>query len=155
MAGLCNSPPSVSVNVYQFEGCWLVVRLRNVAGMIPAWLQTDRRLKMFNRKTLTSLLIVSALGCITTGAMADTKWQNNHPRREQVNNRLANQNRRIHQERKEGDLSAAQAHALHANDRSIRAQERADAAANGGHITKAEQRQLNGELNAESRAIGK
>jgi hypothetical protein len=72
-----------------------------------------------------------------------------------VNNRLARQNRRIHQERIEGDITGAQAKALHQDVHAIRAQERADAATNHGHITKAEQRTLNGELNANSRAIGK
>jgi len=110
---------------------------------------------MLNRKILTTAMFTGLALMVTTGAMADTKWQSHHPRREQVNNRLANQNRRIHQERKEGDITGAQAKALHQQDRSIRAQERADAKANGGHITKAEQRQLNGELNAESKAIGK
>ena len=110
---------------------------------------------MLNRKTLTSVLLTTVIACTATGAMADTRWQRHHPRREQVNARLAHQNRRIHEERKEGDITGAQAHAMHQTDRSIRAQERADAAAHGGHITKAEQRQLNGELNANSHAIGK
>ncbi len=110
---------------------------------------------MLKRKILTTAIGTGLALLVTTSAMADTKWQNHHPRREQVNNRLANQNRRIHQERKEGDITGAQAKALHQSDRAIRAQERAAAATNGGHITKAEQRTLNQELNANSGAIGK
>ena len=110
---------------------------------------------MFNRNTIAAILVASTAALMATSAMADTKWERHHPRREQVNNRLARQNARIHQERKEGEITAAQAKALHATDRSIRAQERADAAANGGHITKAEQKTLNRELNANSGAIGK
>ena len=43
--------------------------------------------------------------------------------------------------------------ALRANDRAIKAQEHAEVKANGGHLTKAEQRQLNREENANSKLI--
>jgi hypothetical protein len=78
-----------------------------------------------------------------------------HPRREQVNNRLANQNQRIHQEVKQGDLSKAQAAKLHKDDRQIRKEERLMASQNGGHITKSEQRLLNQQENGVSRQIPK
>jgi len=42
---------------------------------------------------------------------------------------------------------------LDGEEAKIKAQEQADAKANGGHITKGEQRQLNREENAESRQI--
>ena len=86
---------------------------------------------------------------------ADANWRTNHPRRTEVNGRLNNQARRIRTERKEGELTAAQARDLHAEDRGIRAQERFDASHNGGHITKAEQAQLNHEENGVSRQIGR
>ena len=70
----------------------------------------------------------------------DTAWQKNHPRREQVNNRLANQNKRIKAAVKEGDLTKSQAAALHKDDRQIRKEERLMASQNGGHITKQEQK---------------
>jgi len=101
-----------------------------------------------------ALMTVFAAG-ITTSAMADTQWQKNHPRREQVNNRLANQNTRIHREVKEGELTRGQARALHKDDRQIRKEERLMASQNGGHITKQEQRTLNQQENAVSRQIGK
>ena len=107
-----------------------------------------------NHKTRAIIAIISlsfAFG--TTSASAD--WRANHPRRAEVNSRLANQNRRIHEERKEGDITAAQAKDLHAEDRGIRAQERFDASQNGGHITKAEDRSLNQQENAVSGQIGR
>ncbi len=110
---------------------------------------------MSNQRFIATALCVTTAALLASSAIADTKWQRHHPRREEVNARLARQNHRIHQERKEGEITGAQARALHQTDASIRAQERADAAAHGGHITRAEQRQLNGELNANSRAIGK
>ena len=106
-------------------------------------------------KPIGSLLAATVITLSLTGnAFADDAWQKAHPRREQVNNRLARQNQRIHQERKEGELTGAQAADLHAEDRGIRAQERFDASQNGGHITKAEQAQLNHEENGVSQQIG-
>jgi chromatin segregation and condensation protein Rec8/ScpA/Scc1 (kleisin family) len=96
-----------------------------------------------------------ALAGLATNVMADTQWQKDHPRREQVNNRLANQNKRIHQEVKEGELSKGQAAKLHREDRNIRREERAMASTNHGHITKAEQKALNQQENQVSKQIGK
>ena len=89
-----------------------------------------------------------------TGASADTRWQAHHPRREEVNKRLENQNDRIHNEVKEGEMSKARAAKLHKDDHQIRKEERAMASQNGGHITKQEQRTLNQQENAVSRRIG-
>jgi len=58
----------------------------------------------------------------------DGQWAKSHPRREEVNARLANHR--------------------------IRMEERAMASTNGGHITKTEQRALNQQENQVSREIG-
>ncbi|KVD06055.1 hypothetical protein WI80_19950 [Burkholderia ubonensis] len=101
------------------------------------------------------LAIAATLMSVLTGsAFADTPWQKAHPRREEVNQRLANQNRRIHHEVKEGEMSHAQAARLHRDDRQIRQEERDMAAQNGGHLTKPEQRALNQQENAVSNKIG-
>jgi hypothetical protein len=100
----------------------------------------------------TAALAVAGLSLATS---ADAAWRANHPRRAEVNARLANQDRRIHQERKEGEITAAQAHDLHAEDRGIRAQERYDASLHDGHITRAEQAQLNHQENQVSGQIGR
>lgn len=92
---------------------------------------------------------------ISVPAMAETRWQRTHPRRDQVNGRLARQNARIRQERRAGDLSAAQAKALHHEDHQIRRGERGMARLNGTHITRAEQRALNQQEDAVSRQIGR
>ena len=104
---------------------------------------------------LTTATAIVSLACFTATANAETAWQKAHPRRAEVNHRLANQNRRIHEERKEGDLTPAQAAALHKDDRQIRQEERDMASQNGGHITKQEQRTLNQQENAVSKQIGK
>ncbi len=106
---------------------------------------------------LLSLLLFSSLAVLSAGSAlaADGQWAKNHPRREQVNDRLANQNKRIKQEVKEGEISKGQAAKLHREDRQIRQEERAMASQNGGHITKQEQRTLNQQENAVSKKIGK
>ena len=111
-------------------------------------------------KSIRTVLGVAALTLSLSGfaasAMADeTQWQKDHPRRTEVNARLANQNRRINSEVKEGEISKAQAHQLHKEDHAIRREERTMASTNKGHITKAEQRSLNQQENQVSRQIGK
>ena len=85
---------------------------------------------------------------LATPAFAESVWERNHPRRDQVNDRVANQFHRINQERREGELTRGQARALRQQERGVLAEERADARLHGGHITRVEQAQLNRDLNA-------
>ena len=107
--------------------------------------------------TLISVALVSTFAATSIGSTfaAEGQWAKNHPRREQVNQRLNNQDKRINQELKEGEITKGQAAKLHKEDRQIRGEERAMASQNGGHITKQEQRTLNQQGNAVSRQIGK
>jgi len=108
------------------------------------------------RTAVAAAAVTLSLSGLATNALADdTQWQKTHPRREQVNNRLANQNKRIHQERKQGEITKAQAAKLHREDHAIRKEERTMASTNGGHITKAEQKALNQQENQVSKQIGK
>ena len=108
---------------------------------------------MLNSKRLSfAAMLVSLAGLVGT-ASAETAWQKNHPRRTQVNQRLANQNKRIHQDVTNGTLSKSQAANLHHQDRQVRREERAMASQNGGHITKSEQRVLNSQENNLSKQI--
>ena len=107
------------------------------------------------RTALTVAAATLALSGLASNAMADTQWQKDHPRREQVNNRLKNQKQRIHQEVKEGELSKGQAAKLHREDRSIRKEERTMASTDHGHITKTEQKALNQQENQVSKQIGR
>jgi len=114
-------------------------------------------MKISSFKKFVAMAMLSALAVGTTSSVmaAEGQWAKDHPRRDQVNDRLANQNKRIHQERKEGEISKTQAARLHKEDRQIRGEERAMASQNGGHITKQEQRTLNQQENAVSRQIGR
>ena len=108
------------------------------------------------RTAVTVTLATVALTGLANIALADdTQWQKEHPRREQVNNRLANQNQRIKQERKEGEITKGQAQKLHAEDHAIRQEERTMASTNHGYITKAEQKSLNQQENQVSKQIGR
>ena len=105
------------------------------------------------RKTLSFAAAVISLAALAGTASADTTWQKNHPRRTQVNHRLANQNQRIHNDVKDGTLSKGQAAQLHQEDHQVRQEERDMASQNGGHITKTEQRALNQQENGISNQI--
>ena len=108
------------------------------------------------RTAVTAAVAAAALTGLASNALADeTQWQKDHPRRTEVNNRLANQNNRIHNEVKDGQINKAQAAKLHSEDHAIRREERTMASTNGGHITKTEQKALNQQENQVSRQIGK
>jgi hypothetical protein len=100
-------------------------------------------------------LAVTFVSSSVTAALAETQWERDHPRRDQVNDRLQNQNRRINREVREGEITRAQARHLHAEDRAIRREERAMSRLDHGHITPAEQKALNQQENAVSRQIGR
>ena len=91
---------------------------------------------------------------LSSTAMAG-KWAENHPRRAEVNGRLENQNRRINQEVREGEITKGQAKQLQTEDHAIRQEERTMAKTNNGHITGAEQKALNQQENVVSRQIGR
>jgi hypothetical protein len=113
----------------------------------------DLIMKRTARKIATLTAMSAVIISMTGIAAADTSWQKNHPRREQVNGRLNNQNRRIHQDVKNGTLTKGQAATLHHDDHQIRQEERDMASQNGGHITKGEQSVLNHQENGVSSQI--
>ncbi len=95
------------------------------------------------RKSLVFAAAAVMLAGVVGTASAETTWQKNHPRRTQVNHRLHHQNRRIHNDVKDGTLSKGRAANLHKDDHQVRQEERDMASQNGGHITKPEQKVLN------------
>ena len=90
---------------------------------------------------------------IAANAMAETQWNKDHPRRHEVNQRLNNQNRRIDHKVATGQMTRAQAAALHQDDRQIRQEERDMAHQDNTHITRQEQRTLNQQENQVSKDI--
>jgi hypothetical protein len=109
-------------------------------------------------RTVVALCALAAgLAATSAPAAAATPaadaWRQSHPRRAEVNARLAHQQARIHHELREGELSPERAAQLSRQDHAIRRQERRMAADQGGHITAAQQARLNREENAVSREI--
>ncbi len=100
-------------------------------------------------RTIGLVVLTVATG-LNAAARAD---QSQQPRRAEVIHRLNNEDNRIRDGRRDGQLSTRQARHLRREDRAIRSEERADATLNGGHITKGEQRQLNQQENDLSRQI--
>jgi hypothetical protein len=100
-------------------------------------------------------VIIMGLAFLVGGAdiASAATWQQTHPRRAQVNHRLANQNARINRDLASGKITATQASQLHSEDRAVRSQERFDASLDNSHVTKAEQRSLNQNENAISKQI--
>src|ERR1700734_624284 len=89
---------------------------------------------------------VAALGAslsLCGVASASAGWAANHPRRVEVNHRLANQDARINRNYRDGRITAGQAAYLHGQDRALRSQERFDASFHGGHLTPGQQAALN------------
>jgi hypothetical protein len=108
---------------------------------------------------LAAALCLSPVALVHAGGRGNpigapgSKFAKQHPRRNEVNKRVANQRARINQGGKGGKLTAQQTQQLKANDRAIKQQEHADVRANGGFLTKSEQKQFNQEENANSKLI--
>jgi len=105
------------------------------------------------RRSQALAATLAVLTAIAGTASAETTWQKNHPRRTQVNHRLDNQDKRIHNDVKNGTLTKGQAASLHKDDHQVRREERDMASQNGGHITKSEQGVLNQQENSISKRI--
>ncbi|MBN8806753.1 MAG: hypothetical protein J0I47_00725 [Sphingomonas sp.] len=98
------------------------------------------------------VLLASAVGVAATAMPASARFVS-HPRRAEVNGRLFNQQHRINQGVKDGQLTTQEAHTLRKDDRGIYHEERQMAQLDGGHITRADQRSLNQQETAVSKQI--
>ncbi|HEY3799757.1 MAG TPA: hypothetical protein VGL58_15510 [Caulobacteraceae bacterium] len=98
---------------------------------------------------LRNLLIAVAGLAVSIGgasaASAATPWQLHHPARVEVNQRLDHLNGSIRVERHDGRITALQAARLHERVRMIRQHERIEASFHRGHLTRFDQRGLNGQ----------
>jgi hypothetical protein len=87
------------------------------------------------------------------GLSNSTLAQVHHPRRHEVNHRLANQDKRIDTKEADGKMSKAEAAKLHHEDHQIRHEEKDMSSQDHGHITKQEQKTLNQQENHVSNQI--
>ncbi len=104
---------------------------------------------------ILGISMMIALFGISTTTFAQTQFDRNHPRRAEVNSRLARQDARIHHEAREGEISRAKAARLHREDHSVRRQEQRMAARDHGHLTSRDKARLNHRENRISKRIGR
>jgi len=118
-------------------------------------------------KIAQSLLILAVGGLMIVGsaaAQAQTQTSNTsgagagqvdpgHPRVNQVNGRETNQQNRIANGVKNGQLTPGQTARLERGEQRLQNNEKKDMAADNGHLTKQDQRQLNREANHMSKRI--
>ncbi len=107
-------------------------------------------------KSTNICLTVAGLVCaslISVQSMAQTAPVPDHPRENEVNQRLDNQQSRIRQGVANGTMSGKQAARDEAHDANIAQREAVDESKHNGHITKAEQNRLNKSENRNSRRI--
>ena len=97
----------------------------------------------------TCILVAAAGTTLVAAATPALAFKGEHPRRLEVKGRLYNQNRRINAGVRDGQLTHQEAHSL----RSIYREQQSMAHLDGGHITKADQRSLNQQENANSGEI--
>ncbi|OCX53288.1 hypothetical protein BEL04_02995 [Mucilaginibacter sp. PPCGB 2223] len=104
---------------------------------------------------ILGISLMIALFGISTTTFAQTQFDRTHPRRAEVNSRIARQDARIHHEVREGEISRTKAARLHREDHSVRREERRMAARDHGHLTRRDQARLNHRENRISRRIGR
>jgi hypothetical protein len=116
-------------------------------------------------KIAKSLVVLAVGGLMTIGSAAAQQSNTsgagagqddpNHPRVNQVNQREQNQQDRIANGEKNDKLTPGQAANLEKGQQRLQNNEKADMAKDNGHLTKANQRQLNREANRQSAKIYK
>jgi hypothetical protein len=115
---------------------------------------------------ITQLLAVLAVGGLMFVGSAAAQQDNTagagagqvdpgHPRVNQVNQREQNQQDRIANGMKNGQLTPGQAANLEKGQQRLENNEKKDMAADNGHLTKQDQKQLNKEANRQSQKIYK
>jgi hypothetical protein len=120
-----------------------------------------RRSFMKATQYLKMALIVISVGFMSLATAKDKDtdkdkdFAKDHPRRAEVNERIRSERRRIKEGMKSGKISPEEGKRLLGELDGVKAEEKAEVKANGGYLTKTEQKQLNQELNQDSKQIYK
>jgi hypothetical protein len=96
---------------------------------------------------IAALLGVTAVAGLAGGASAETRWGHEHARQHEVLARASHQSREIRRDYRHGEISRGQETRLLRADQRVAREDRFLARANGGHISRHEQRFLNGQEN--------
>jgi hypothetical protein len=106
------------------------------------------------KSNFAALSLVLSTACGIGSALAqDAAPVPGHPRVNEVNQRLDNQQNRIANGQENGSMNGKQAARDEKRDANVAQRESRDEAANGGHLTKVEKRNLNRSLNRDSSNI--
>jgi hypothetical protein len=114
---------------------------------------------MISTPRIPTLLLATVAASLSFTTLASAQeagpgvYDPGHPRVNEVNAREANQQRRISQGEKSGQMTPAEAAKVQKREAHIQSREAADMAAHNGHLTKKEQRNLNHRENRASREI--
>jgi hypothetical protein len=100
-----------------------------------------------------ALILASLCSTALGTSLAAAQDVPDHPRVNEVNQRLDNQQARINQGLANGTMTGKQAAHDEAHDANIAKRESVDEAKHNGHLTKGEQRRLNKSENKNSRRI--
>ena len=98
-------------------------------------------------------VLISSFMVATTSFARDNDFAEKHPRRAEVNKRIREERKRISEGVKSGKLTPEQAKQLNGELKGVKAEERTEVKANGGYLSKGEKKQLNQELNQDSKQI--
>jgi hypothetical protein len=93
--------------------------------------------------------VVASLAVLVVAApaMAQNRFQDNHPRRAEVNTRLRVQTHAINDAKRDGEITQEEARDLHKQSIETKKEERTEVKANGGYLTKEQTVDLNKDLN--------
>jgi len=105
------------------------------------------------KSLLGTIMTVALLVSGVSGAALAQPYVPGHPRVNEIDQRLENQQDRVDAGVRNGQINARQEARDNALDSKVAQQLSADEARHGGHITRCEQRQLNRELNRNSARI--
>jgi hypothetical protein len=114
----------------------------------------ERIMKLSIRHVVLGVVAAVTITGAAASAQADTWWGHNHPRRDEILDRVDHQLLRIKELVATGQLSPMRADFLRGQDFRVRNEEQAAAAANGGFITPWQQARFNEQLNRVSAEIG-
>ena len=109
--------------------------------------------------SLMSFLLLSALSLRAAETPRQerqekrARFAKEHPRRAEVNRRVDRQKNQLNRQLKSGKITQAQYDTEMAKLKEVKTEERTDVKANGGHLTKGEQKNLNKELNTTHQEI--
>lgn len=107
-----------------------------------------------SKLAIAGLVIGAAMASGSVMAQAATDQDvPGHPRVNEVNNRLTNQQNRINNGLKNGTMTQGQAARDETHDANIARRESVDEAKNGGHLTKQEDHNLNHSENRNSKRV--